>query len=167
MSAFDTIVIVDWSGGNDRVAKPKKDAIWSAVIRDGKAEPSAYHRNRVVAGDWLTRLFAEELAAGHRVFAGFDVPFDYPEGLASRVTGSLRFDGLAADIPGLPRKGHKATGPDDIRDEVQVRTLAARIHGMQARGELAATLADVPHPARREEGWTSGLDAAAAESEAA
>ncbi len=287
MRKFDTIVIVDWSGGNDRGARPKKDAIWSAVIRDGEAEPSVYHRNRIVAENWLANLFADELVAGRRVFAGFDFPFGYPDGFATRVTGSpdpltlwdwfaahlddapmrnsrfelagrlnslfpgigpFWFNGLAADIPGLPRKGRErhshgmperrlcelhakgafscwqmggagavgsqvmtgtatlsrlrarfpgniavwpfqpldapialvevwpslfadevrgAMGPDDIKDEVQVRTLAARIHGMQARGGLTTTLAEVPGAACREEGWIFGLGAVTAESEAA
>lgn len=29
--------MVDWSGGNDRGARPKQDAIWSCVVRDGAA----------------------------------------------------------------------------------------------------------------------------------
>lgn len=287
MSAFDTIVIVDWSGGNDRGATPKKDAIWSAVIRDGRAEASVYHRNRAVAGNWLVDLFADELAAGRRVFAGFDFPFGYPQGFATRVTGSSdplvlwdwfaayledapkrnnRFDlagglnalfpgtgpfwfnGLPKDIPGLPRKGRdrqghgiperrlcemrargafscwqmggagavgsqvmtgmatlsrlrarfpgkiavwpfqpldapialvevwpslfaddvrRAAGPGDIRDAVQVRTLAARIDRIQARGRLTTALAEVPGAACREEGWIFGLGAGKAEREAA
>lgn len=287
MRGFDTIAVVDWSGGNDRGATPKKDAIWSAVIRDGRAEASVYHRNRGVAEDWLSGLFAAELAEGRRVFAGFDFPFGYPDGFAARVAGSpdplalwiwfaahledaprgnnrfhlagrlnalfpgigpFWFNGLAVDIPGLPRKGRDRqghgmaefrlcegqakgafscwqmggagavgsqvmtgmaalsrlrarfpgkiavwpfqpldapialvevwpslhaedvrgeTGPGDIKDEVQVRTLAARIAAMQARGDLAAALAEVRDAACREEGWIFGLRTGKSESEAA
>ena len=273
MIRFDTIVITDWSGGNDRGARPKKDAIWSAVVRNGRAAPSVYHRNRGAAETWLAGLFAAEIAAGRRVFAGFDFPFGYPEGFAARITGSADplllwdwfaqhledapkgnnrfhlagrinarfpgtgpfwFNGSTEDIPDLPRKGNArrdhgmaerrlcetfakgaftcwqmggagavgsqvmtgmatlsrlrarfpgkvavwpfqpldapialievwpslhadavraATRPGDIKDEVQVRTLAARIAAMQDRGSLVDTLSDVPHAARGEEGW--------------
>ena len=42
--SFDTVVMVDWSGGNDRGAAPKQDAIWAAVVREGAALPSHYLR---------------------------------------------------------------------------------------------------------------------------
>lgn len=88
MSArFDTIVMVDWSGGNDRGLKPKKDAIWVGVARGGEPEMPIYLRNRQVAETWLTDLFEAERAAGRRVLAGFDFPFGYPEGVAAHVTG--------------------------------------------------------------------------------
>ena len=87
MSGFDTFVIVDWSGGNDRGATPKKDAIWAAVNRGGAAEAPVYLRNRSVAEDWLADLFLAEQAVGHRVLAGFDFPFGYPAGFAKALTG--------------------------------------------------------------------------------
>ena len=34
---FDTVLIVDWSGGNDRGTRPKKDAIWTGIARAGLA----------------------------------------------------------------------------------------------------------------------------------
>ena len=46
-----------------------------------------------------------------------------------------------------------AARPDDIRDEVQVRTLAARIAEIQEAGRLMPVLNAVPPEARREEGW--------------
>lgn len=88
MSGFDTFVMVDWSGGNDRGTKPKKDAIWAAVRRAGAAEEPVYLRNRYVAEDWLRKLFYEEKAANRRVLAGFDFPFGYPRGFARALTGS-------------------------------------------------------------------------------
>lgn len=229
MTGFDTIVVTDWSGGNDRGAKPKQDAIWSAVVRDGRPEEPVYHRNRSVAEDWLVGLFADELAAERRVIAGFDFPFGYPEGFAARVTGShdplalwdwfaahledapkrnnrfhlagrlnalcpgigpFWFNGLAVDIPGMisvwpfqpldapialvevwpslhAEDVRAAMGPGGIKDEVQVRTLAARIAAMQARGDLAPALAKVPDAACREEGWIFGLGPGKAEGVAA
>ena len=88
MTGFDTVVIVDWSGGNDRGPTPKKDAIWVAVNRGGMADAPVYLRNRQVAEDWLKALFEAERAAGRRVLAGFDFPFGYPAGFARALTGS-------------------------------------------------------------------------------
>lgn len=90
----DTVVMVDWSGGNDTGRKPRKDAIWAAVRRRGDAAaPPVYLRNRAIAGDWLCDLFDAESRADRRVLAGFDFPFGYPAGFAARLTG--RADPLA------------------------------------------------------------------------
>ena len=35
---FDRFVMVDWSGGNDRGPRPKKDAIWACSASDGQVE---------------------------------------------------------------------------------------------------------------------------------
>ncbi|MEM7520890.1 MAG: molybdopterin guanine dinucleotide synthesis [Pseudomonadota bacterium] len=88
MSRFDTIVIVDWSGGNDRGAAPKKDAIWAAVRRHGQGQDPVYLRNRALAEAWLDDLLTTERTAGRRVLAGFDFPFGYPAGFARALTGS-------------------------------------------------------------------------------
>ncbi|MDF1727224.1 MAG: molybdopterin-binding protein [Sulfitobacter sp.] len=87
MTPFDTFVMVDWSGGNDRGPRPVKDAIWAAVVRAGVAEEPVYLRNRQVAEDWLAELFEGERAADRRVLAGFDFPFGYPTGFAQALTG--------------------------------------------------------------------------------
>ena len=88
MSPFDTIVVVDWSGGNDRGKSPKKDAIWAGVHKqDGTAEQT-YLRNRRVAEIFLTDLVRTERAAGRRVLMGFDFPFGYPRGFGEALTGS-------------------------------------------------------------------------------
>lgn len=84
---FDTIVMVDWSGGNGHGPTPRKDAIWACVARGGAAEAPVYLRNRQVAELWLSELLASEGADGRRVLAGFDFPFGYPQGVAARVTG--------------------------------------------------------------------------------
>jgi molybdopterin molybdotransferase len=81
---YDTFVMVDWSGGNDRGPTPTKDAIWACVA----GQDPIYFRNRQLVENWLTNLFTAELAAGRRVLAGFDFPFGYPVGFAKSVTGS-------------------------------------------------------------------------------
>ena len=86
-SRFDTVVMVDWSGGNGHGPTPRKDAIWACVARGGEAEAPVYLRNRQVAEDWLSGLLASERADGRRVLAGFDFPFGYPDGVAKMVTG--------------------------------------------------------------------------------
>ena len=77
MSRFDSFIMVDWSGGNDRGPTPKADAIWTCVA----GEAPLYHRNRQLAEAWLEQRIDEEIAAGRRVLAGFDFPFGYPRGL--------------------------------------------------------------------------------------
>ena len=44
--AFETVAVVDWSGGNDTGPKPRKDAIWLAVAGQGKVAEPVYLRNR-------------------------------------------------------------------------------------------------------------------------
>lgn len=77
---FDTIVIVDWSGGNDRGPTPVKDAIWACVA----GQDPIYFRNRILVETWLIELFERELAAGRRVMAGFDFPSPTPLALPKR-----------------------------------------------------------------------------------
>ncbi|TNF63089.1 MAG: molybdopterin molybdenumtransferase MoeA, partial [Rhodobacteraceae bacterium] len=143
MSAFDTFVVVDWSGGNQTAAAPAANAIWAATARDGVAEEPRYFRNRLLVEDWLNDLVQAELDAERRLCLCFDFPFAYPAGFAQALTGeddpfnvwawfaervrdapntNNRFDlagelnraladgrgpfwgnGLARDIPGLPR----------------------------------------------------------------
>ncbi len=85
---FDTFVMVDWSGGNDRGAMRKKDAIWACVARHGTAGEPEYFRNRQKLEHWLTELLDAELHAGRTVCAGFDFPFGYPSGFARELTGT-------------------------------------------------------------------------------
>ena len=88
MTQFDTILIVDWSGGNDRGPKPVADAIWAGVAREGVPQTPVYLRNRDAALIWITDFFRAELGARRRVFAGFDFPFAYPHGFAKALTGT-------------------------------------------------------------------------------
>ena len=84
---WDTIIIVDWSGGNDRGAKPCADAIWVGVYQDGRPQDPRYFRNRQVFETWMSAFLDDALREQRRVFAGFDFPFGYPEGFAAHVTG--------------------------------------------------------------------------------
>ena len=85
---FDTVIMVDWSGGNDRGPTPKRDAIWTCLARAGKAEAPLYHRNRQVAETWLTDTLAAERAASRRTLMAVDLCFAYPMGFARHLTGS-------------------------------------------------------------------------------
>ena len=87
MTAFDTILIVDWSAaqGAQRAAR---NAIWIGLARNGAAAEAHHFPTRVAAERWLAEEFAAETAAGRRVLAGFDFPFGYPRGFAKGVTGS-------------------------------------------------------------------------------
>lgn len=85
---FDTIIIVDWSGGNQGSVKPKADAIWACIARGAAVEDPVYLRHRGAAEQWLVETLETERAAGRRVFAGFDFPFGYPEGFGRALTGS-------------------------------------------------------------------------------
>lgn len=111
MSAFDTIVMVDWSGGNDTGRTPRQDAIWVCVARLGRAEEPIYLRNRDVAEAWLADLFASETDAGRRVLAGFDFPFGYPQGFAEALTGRARalaiWDWLCEHIQDSPSANNR------------------------------------------------------------
>lgn len=88
MSGFDTIAIVDWSGGNDRGAKPTADAIWIGIHRDDGSAEQLYQRNRQVAEETLTDLIKAERTKGNRLLIGFDFPFGYPAGFGRALTGS-------------------------------------------------------------------------------
>ncbi len=88
MRPFDSFLVVDWASGNDTGPTPKKDAIWAAISRPEGGEAPVYFRNRQAASDWLAALFEAEIAAGRRLFAGFDFPFGYPSGFAPAVTGA-------------------------------------------------------------------------------
>ena len=115
--SFDSFAMVDWSGGNDRGAAPKADAIWIAVVRGGQAEAPVYCRNRRVAEDLIAALIEEESEAGRRLLIGVDFPFGYPAGFAAALTGSddplAVWDWLEArieDAPGANNRFDVAAG---------------------------------------------------------
>lgn len=86
---FDTHIVVDWSArSKPSPARPSKDAIWYAVVRDGRPETPVYQRTRHAAITALADLLAAEVAAKRRVLIGFDFPFGYPAGVAKTICGS-------------------------------------------------------------------------------
>lgn len=85
---FDSFVMVDWSGGNDRSPTPCADAIWACYARGGEPDVPVYLRNRQLAEIWLCDLIETELAAARRLCLGFDFSFGYPAGFAAALTGS-------------------------------------------------------------------------------
>ncbi len=122
MPFFHTHVIVDWSARSRRSSrKPAKDAIWWAVARTGDGAVSVctprYARSRHEALRSLVRLIACELDAGRRVLAGFDFPFGYPEGVATRLAGEASAMELWA---WLARRIEDA--PDNANNRYEVAT---------------------------------------------
>ncbi len=85
---FDTFVMVDWSGGADRGPKPKKDAIWVGVVKDGRPPVATYFRNRQLVEAHLVTMIDTALAQGRRLCLGFDFPFGYPAGFARALIGT-------------------------------------------------------------------------------
>ncbi|MGB7240551.1 MAG: gephyrin-like molybdotransferase Glp [Sulfitobacter sp.] len=106
MTPFDTVLMVDWSGGNDRGPTPVRDAIWACIAQDGVSQPPVYLRNRQLAETWIADVFERELAAGRRVLAGFDFPFGYPTGFCRAVSGQddplLLWDWMESRIQDAP-----------------------------------------------------------------
>lgn len=103
---FDRVLMVDWSGGNDRGPTPKKDAIWIGAARRDNEDDPLYKRNRQQAEDWLTQTIEGALAGGERLLVGFDFPFGYPAGFTRAVTGGddpfALWDWLEARIEDAP-----------------------------------------------------------------
>lgn len=120
MTAFDTIVMIDWSGGNDTGPTPKKDAIWAGISREGLSQTPVYLRNRIVAESWIAELIEAELAAGRCTMIGFDFSFGYPLGFAEALTGDSNpfsvWDWFAARIKDTP----KANNRFDLAGEINL-----------------------------------------------
>lgn len=85
---FDTVVTVDWSGGNAKSAKPSADAIWVSVRHEDRHDDPRYFPSRQAVAPWLAALMEKELAAGRRALIGFDFAFGYPKGFGAALTGS-------------------------------------------------------------------------------
>lgn len=124
MTAFDSVLMVDWSGGNDRGPAPKADAIWACTARGGVAEAPVYLRNRHVAEAWIAEVIEAELTAGRRLLAGFDFPFGYPSGFTGALCGSrdplVLWDWLEARIEDAP----KANNRFDVAGEINAGFMA-------------------------------------------
>ncbi len=118
MTAYRTFAMVDWSGGNDTGPRPRKDAIWACVVRDGIADDPVYLRNRQLAETWLTELIRQELAANRRLFLGFDFPFGYPCGFVRALTGSdnplVLWDWFEERVQDSPRSNNRFDLAGDI-----------------------------------------------------
>ena len=121
MSQFDTVAVIDWSGGNDTGPRPRKDAIWMGVTREGVDEAPVYIRNRMEAERLVAGLIEQELAAGRRLFVGFDFPFGYPKGFAEGLTGRANpfavWDWLEERIEDGPRANNRF----DLAAEINAR----------------------------------------------
>ncbi|MEQ9257912.1 MAG: molybdopterin-binding protein [Roseovarius sp.] len=121
MTRFDTVAVVDWSGGNDTGKRPRKDAIWLCVTRGKAEEAPQYIRNRMEAEARLCALIEGTLAAGQRLFLGFDFPFGFPSGFAETLTGRRDpfaiWEWLEAHVEDHP----KANNRFDIAAEINTR----------------------------------------------
>lgn len=85
---YDTYIIVDWSGGNQKSLAPCADAIWACRWHEQRLEDPLYFRNRQLFEVWLKATLKDEIQRGNRVFVGFDFAFGFPNGFAEAVTGS-------------------------------------------------------------------------------
>ena len=155
---FDTIVVVDWSGGNDRGPRPVKDAIWACVARDTETEEPKYFRNRSLFEAWIHPFLEEEIAKGRRVFCGFDFPFGYPAGFAKSVTGEdtpfALWEWLETEIEDTPTHNNRFAVASHLNK------LSAGIGPFWGNG----TKIDHPHLprkglARRDHGWPERREA--------
>ncbi len=121
MTPFDTVLVVDWSGGNDTGPRETSDAIWTAVVRGAEEEAPLYHQNRLKAESWIAEFLASEMAEGHRLLAGFDFAFGFPTGIAKKITGSddplTLWDWFARELDDGPKGNNRFE-------------LAARINGL-------------------------------------
>lgn len=105
-----SVLMVDWSGGNDRGPRPKPDAIWTCLVTP-MDETTTYHRNRQVAESAITAMIDAEIAAGRAVLAGFDFPFATPAGFARAITGEedprALWDWFAAHVEDAPQANNR------------------------------------------------------------
>ncbi len=79
---FDTFVMVDWSAAG--VPRTGRDSIWICWHgTDGERlkNPPTRHAAKSILADWL----AAAVERGERVLIGFDFPFGYPSGFATRL----------------------------------------------------------------------------------
>jgi precorrin-8X/cobalt-precorrin-8 methylmutase len=79
---FDTFAMVDWSAA--KVPRTGRDSIWICWhTKDSKTleNPPTRHAAKSILRDWL----AASVGRGERVLLGFDFPFGYPAGFASRL----------------------------------------------------------------------------------
>lgn len=88
MSAFDAVVVVDWSArARPSPKRPGKDAIFVGIHRSGETT-TRYCRTRAAAMEQLEAFLRAALAARERTLVALDFPFAYPAGFASAVAGT-------------------------------------------------------------------------------
>ncbi len=151
---FDSFLMVDWSAA----ARPVTGAnsVWWALLRpEAGLVARANPPTRMAAMDAISRLLAEETAAGRRVLAGFDFPFGYPEGAAARLAGRPGWRALWAMLAeALPET------PDNANDRFR---LAARLNAAwEAPGPFwgyPGPRAQAGLPCRKPAGWGGTLPA--------
>lgn len=121
MTPFDTVAMLDWSGGNDTGPRPRRDAIWLGVVRGEVEEDPRYLRNRDEAEAALAALIEGERAAGRRLLIGVDFPFGFPAGFSATLTGHADpfavWDWLEDRIEDTP----KANNRFDVAAEINAR----------------------------------------------
>ena len=121
MTPFDTVAMLDWSGGNDTGQRPRRDAIWLGVVRGEVEEDPRYLRNRDEAEAALAALIEGERAAGRRLLIGVDFPFGFPAGFSATLTGHADpfavWDWLEDRIEDTP----KANNRFDVAAEINAR----------------------------------------------
>lgn len=144
MSAFDRIIVVDWSASaSPSSATPKPDAIWIAVHAEG-ATSCTYHRTRADAVAFLETQFDDALATGARVLAGFDFPFGYPDGFAQALTGTDDPLAVWAELA-----ARVTDGADNANNRFEVaRAINQQFDGVGPFWGCPAALEDVDLPAK-------------------
>lgn len=118
----NTGAIIDWSGGNQGSVRPRKDAIWAGLVRDGVQDPPRYFRHRQAIEQWLHELIEGALVAGRRLFLGFDFPFGYPVGFGEWLCGSADPFDLWAWFAARIKDGPTANNRFEIASDINART---------------------------------------------
>ena len=85
---FDRYVMVDWSAA--KAPKRGRDSIWIASVTGDALDFVRNMPTRHAAMELLQDIARACIASGQRLLAGFDFPFGYPHGVASRFGGGWR-----------------------------------------------------------------------------
>ncbi len=106
MTAFDLVAVVDWSASAASPRhRPQADAIWLGLA-SSKGVQTGYHPSRQAAEAAIKALILQAFQAGQSLLLGFDFPIGYPDGFATRLTGTSGaaavWQWLAAEITDGP-----------------------------------------------------------------
>jgi precorrin-8X/cobalt-precorrin-8 methylmutase len=103
MPLFDRYVIVDWSAASQ--PKTGRDSIW-ICCRGADGESVSNPPTRHAAKGLLAEMLAGASERGERVILGFDFPFGYPQGFATRLgLAGTPWRALWDEIAGLIEDG--------------------------------------------------------------